>query len=70
MRPPSPSIPEKTLLLSSLNQSLRLDGRGLLEMRMPSLVFGPEFGFVDCSMGKTRYVRREFSLIYRASSHL
>ncbi|KAI0791305.1 ribosomal protein S5 domain 2-like protein [Abortiporus biennis] len=53
-RPPSPSIPEKEFLFSSLKQSLRLDGRQPLEMRTPILTFGPELGWVECSMGKTR----------------
>ena len=55
MRPPSPSIPEKEFLNTALKQQLRIDGRSPLEMRTPKLVFGPELGWVDCSMGKTRY---------------
>ncbi|KAI0919892.1 hypothetical protein AcW1_002971 [Taiwanofungus camphoratus] len=53
-RPPSPSIPEKDFLYNALRQSLRLDGRNLLEMRTPTLTFGPELGWVECSLGKTR----------------
>jgi exosome complex component RRP45 len=56
MRPPSPSIPEKEFLNTALKQNLRLDGRSPLEMRKPTLVFGPELGWVECSLGKTRYV--------------
>ena len=56
MRPPSPSIPEREFLLDAINQSLRLDGRGLWQARTPTLTFGPELGWVECSMGKTRYV--------------
>lgn len=55
-RPPSPSIPEKDFLYSTLKQNLRLDGRLPLEMREPTLTFGPELGWVECAMGKTRYV--------------
>ncbi|KAJ7594934.1 ribosomal protein S5 domain 2-type protein [Mycena floridula] len=55
MRPPSPSIPEKEFLFTSLKQSLRLDGRLPLETRSPQLTFGPELGWVECALGKTRY---------------
>ena len=55
-RPPSPSIPEKEFLYGSLKQNLRLDGRLPLEMREPMLTFGPDLGWVECAMGKTRYV--------------
>ncbi|KAH9914367.1 ribosomal protein S5 domain 2-like protein [Epithele typhae] len=53
-RPPSPSIPEKEFFYGALKQSLRLDGRAMLEMRPPILHFGPELGWVECAMGKTR----------------
>ncbi|KAJ2988549.1 hypothetical protein NUW54_g9080 [Trametes sanguinea] len=53
-RPPSPSIPEKEFVYGALKQSLRLDGRSMLEMRTPTLSFGPELGWVECSLGKTR----------------
>ncbi|KAF7323182.1 Exosome complex component rrp45 [Mycena chlorophos] len=54
MRPPSPSIPEKEFLFSSLKQSLRLDGRLPLEQRTPQLTFGSDLGYVECGLGKTR----------------
>ena len=54
MRPPSPSIPEKEFVVEALKQGLRLDGRAALEMRQPTLTFGPDLGWVDCSLGKTR----------------
>ncbi|TFK38404.1 ribosomal protein S5 domain 2-type protein [Crucibulum laeve] len=54
MRPPSPSIPEKEFLFASLKQSLRLDGRSALELRTPTFTYGPELGWVECSLGKTR----------------
>ncbi|KAF8579648.1 ribosomal protein S5 domain 2-like protein [Ramaria rubella] len=56
MRPPSPSIPERDFAFTALKQSLRLDGRSLLEMRTPVLRFGPELGWVECVLGKTRTV--------------
>lgn len=54
MRPPSPSIPEKKFLYDALKQSLRLDGRDMLDFRTPTFTFGPELGWVECAMGKTR----------------
>lgn len=57
-RPPSPSIPEKEFVYSSLKQALRLDGRQPLEMRTPKLTFGAELGWVECALGKTRSVGR------------
>ncbi|KAJ7106477.1 ribosomal protein S5 domain 2-type protein [Mycena crocata] len=56
MRPPSPSIPEREFLFSALKQSLRLDGRLPLELRHPTLSFGPELGWVECALGKTRVI--------------
>ncbi|KAF7311617.1 Exosome complex component rrp45 [Mycena kentingensis (nom. inval.)] len=56
MRPPSPSIPEKDFLAAALKQSLRLDGRLPLEMRAAQLDFGPELGYVECALGKTRVI--------------
>lgn len=53
-RPPSPSIPEKDFTYGALKQGLRLDGRLPLEMRTPTLSFGPDLGWVECAMGKTR----------------
>ena len=54
MRPPSPSIPEKEFILAALKEGLRLDGRSPLQLRAPTLTFGPELGYVDCALGKTR----------------
>jgi len=54
MRPPSPSIPEREFLLKALEQSLRLDGRALLQSRTPTLTFGPELGWVECAFDTTR----------------
>jgi hypothetical protein len=57
MRPPSPSIPEREFLLSALRQSQRLDGRGLLDMRTPTITFNEDLGFAEVSLGNTKYVR-------------
>jgi len=54
MRPPSPSIPEKKFVYDALQQSLRLDGRDMHDLRTPTITFGPELGWVECAMGKTR----------------
>ncbi|KLO09684.1 ribosomal protein S5 domain 2-like protein [Schizopora paradoxa] len=54
MRPPSPSIPEREFALSALQQSMRIDGRTLLEIRPINLTFGPALGCVECELGKTR----------------
>lgn len=61
-RPVSPSIPEKEFLVSALQQSLRLDGRAMTALREPRLTFGPELGWVECAMGKTRFVRNFVTL--------
>jgi len=62
MRPPSPSIPERQFLFSALKESLRLDGRSPLEMRTPTLIFGPELGWVECALGKTRYAYFQYNV--------
>ncbi|KAF5319211.1 hypothetical protein D9619_008721 [Psilocybe cf. subviscida] len=54
MRPPSPSISEKEFLFSLLKESQRLDERMPLQTRTPVLTFGPDLGWVECAMGKTR----------------
>ncbi|VDB87089.1 unnamed protein product [Peniophora sp. CBMAI 1063] len=56
MRPPSPSLAEKEFLFTSLEQSLRLDGRTLLEQRTPEFTFGEELGSVEVSLGRTRVI--------------
>jgi exosome complex RNA-binding protein Rrp42 (RNase PH superfamily) len=58
MRPPSPSIPEREFLLSALQESLRIDGRQMLENRTFSIDFGAELGWVECSLGKTKCASR------------
>lgn len=70
MRPPSPSIPEKDFFFAALDQNLRLDGREFLEARPHSLSFGAELGHVECSLGKTRYARRDWLAgVPTATSH-
>jgi len=54
MRPLSPSIPEREFLFEALKQALRLDGRALIQSRIPSLTFGSELGWVECALGKTK----------------
>lgn len=54
-RPSSPSIPEKEFFVAVLQQNLRLDGRSPVELRSANLAFGPDLGWVECSLGKTRY---------------
>ncbi|KAH0839360.1 ribosomal protein S5 domain 2-type protein [Lanmaoa asiatica] len=56
MRPQSPSIPEKEFTYEALKQSLRLDGRDRLELRTPTITFGSELGWVECTFGKTRVI--------------
>ncbi|KIK81442.1 hypothetical protein PAXRUDRAFT_807997 [Paxillus rubicundulus Ve08.2h10] len=56
MRPPSPSIPEKEFTYEALKHSLRLDGRDQLELRTPTITFGPDLGWVECSFGRTRVI--------------
>ncbi|PFH48533.1 hypothetical protein AMATHDRAFT_149740 [Amanita thiersii Skay4041] len=65
MRPPSPSIVEKEFLYNSLKESLRIDGREPLEMREPTLSFGPELGWVECSLGKTKVIAQIEAKIVR-----
>jgi hypothetical protein len=64
MRPPSPSIPGKEFLYASLKESLRLDGRSPLQQRKPGIRIGPDLGYVECSLGKTRYECLRISLSY------
>ena len=54
MRPPSPSIPERDFTLEALKQHLRIDGRGPNDMRSVDISFGPDLGWVECAIGKTR----------------
>ncbi|KAH8823053.1 ribosomal protein S5 domain 2-like protein [Flagelloscypha sp. PMI_526] len=54
-RPISPSLPEKTFVISAIQSSLRLDGRALLELRTPDVdFFDHVLGKVEVAMGETR----------------
>lgn len=44
-------------MFSALKESQRLDGRLPLQIRTPSFTFGPDLGWVECALGKTRYAR-------------
>ncbi|KAJ8514333.1 hypothetical protein ONZ45_g8120 [Pleurotus djamor] len=68
MRPPSPSIPEKDFLFAALKESLRLDGRQSLELRQPQITFGPELGWVECALGKTRVIAQVDAKMVKPSS--
>ena len=59
MRPSSPSLPERDFTLEALKQGngkepFRLDGRKPLDIRPIEFTFGPELGWVEVSLGKTR----------------
>ena len=51
-----PPIVQREFVLGALKEKMRVDGRGLLQGRDHSLVFGEELGVVECSLGKTRFV--------------
>lgn len=51
-----PSTIEETFLLSALAKGFRTDGRTPFEVRDLKLIFGDEFGWVECTLGGTRYV--------------
>lgn len=52
-----PPIVQRDFVLAALKEKLRVDGRGLLQGREPTLEFGEELGVVECSLGKTRYAQ-------------
>uniref|UniRef100_A0A0K3CLT8 Exosome complex component RRP45 n=1 Tax=Rhodotorula toruloides TaxID=5286 RepID=A0A0K3CLT8_RHOTO len=55
-RDPDPSLNESTFVHTCLRKGLRLDGRGMYEMRAVEVRFGEEFGWVECRLGGTRVV--------------
>lgn len=55
-RDPDPSINESAFVHTCLRKGLRLDGRGMYEMRAVEVRFGDEFGWVECRLGGTRCV--------------
>ncbi|KAI5479642.1 splicing factor 3B subunit 3 [Pseudohyphozyma bogoriensis] len=52
----APSTSEATFVTKALNQGLRLDGRSPYQLRPLALTFGPDLGWVECSLGETRVV--------------
>ncbi|KAL7340183.1 hypothetical protein BJY59DRAFT_714711 [Rhodotorula toruloides] len=55
-RDPDPSLNESSFVQTCLRKGLRLDGRGMYEMRSVDVRFGEEFGWVECRLGGTRVV--------------
>lgn len=51
-----PPLAQREFVLSALKERIRVDGRDLLQGRQPVLTFGDELGWVECSLGKTRFV--------------
>ena len=49
------SLNEKEFILQALHEEVRLDGRAFEDYRSVELTFGEDYGFVDVSLGKTRY---------------
>ncbi|KAF8548812.1 ribosomal protein S5 domain 2-like protein [Imleria badia] len=43
-------------MYEALNQSLRLYGRDKFQLRTPTITFGSELGWVECTFGKTRVI--------------
>lgn len=54
-REAEPSNIERAFILEALKESIRLDGRNLLQYRNLDLVFGAEYGNVTVELGKTKY---------------
>lgn len=53
-REPDPSVNEVEFVHSCLRKGIRLDGRGMYDMRKVQLRFSDELGWVECRLGKTR----------------
>lgn len=56
------SLNEREFIQSALYEELRIDGRGMYDYREVSISFGEDYGRVELSIGKTKYV--EFNRIY------
>ncbi|BGP14064.1 hypothetical protein JCM10213_002359 [Rhodosporidiobolus nylandii] len=67
-RDPDPSINESEFLHSCLRKGLRLDGRGLLDLRPVQLKFGEEAGWVECALGETRVVAQVSAEVVKPQS--
>jgi len=50
------SIAERDFILNALREDVRLDGRGLDQLRPLKVSFGEEYGHVKVQLGKTTYV--------------
>ena len=56
-REAEPSLSERTFVLNTIEQGLRLDGRAFDQWRSLNLSFGDEHGVADVRLGKTRCVQ-------------
>lgn len=56
-REPDPSINEAEFVHKCLRKGVRLDGRGMYDLRDVQLRFGDELGWVECRLGDTRCAR-------------
>ena len=54
-RESEPSVNEKAFVLQALQEHIRMDGRGLDELRSLDLQLGDEYGVADVRWGKTRW---------------
>ena len=50
------SIAERDFIVDALRGGVRLDGRGLDQLRPLNVSFGEEYGHVNVQLGKTRWV--------------
>jgi exosome complex RNA-binding protein Rrp42 (RNase PH superfamily) len=51
------TIAERDFILEALQQNIRLDGRGVDDLRPLAISFGEEYGHVKVQLGDTRYVK-------------
>ena len=51
-----PPTIQKDFILAALGEGKRTDGRALLQTRDVGFTFGSELGWVECRLGKTKYV--------------
>lgn len=63
-----PPTSTREFVLGALKERIRVDGRSLLQGRKPELVFGDELGYVECSLGKTKYVTTPLHLLLWAET--
>lgn len=55
-REAEPSLNERQFVLQALKEGLRLDGRKFDQYRSLELTFGDQYGVVEVSLGKTKFV--------------